>query len=59
MLDAAENGKLDTVKMYYRTNPALIQCVDKDGYTALHRACYGNHPEVVKVNTIMLVKINS
>ncbi|XP_058802338.1 ankyrin repeat domain-containing protein 49-like [Phymastichus coffea] len=48
ILEAAENGRLDQVKKYFSMDPALINCVDNDGYTPLHRACYGNHPEIVK-----------
>lgn len=25
----------------------MVKAVDKDGYTPLHRACYGNHTEMV------------
>jgi ankyrin repeat protein len=49
ILSAAEKGHLETIKKLLTDNPLLLQCSDKDGYTALHRACYGNKIEVVKV----------
>ncbi|CAL7934619.1 unnamed protein product [Xylocopa violacea] len=48
ILTAAENGDLDKVKKLIITNPCLLECTDKDGYTPLHRACYGNHVEIVE-----------
>ncbi|XP_015591599.1 ankyrin repeat domain-containing protein 49 [Cephus cinctus] len=49
MLSAAEEGKLDHAKKLLNKNPALLHCVDKDGYTPLHRACYGNHVDMVEL----------
>lgn len=49
VLDAAEQGDLDKIKALCSINPALIECQDKDGYTPLHRACYGNHVHLVEV----------
>ena len=48
ILSAAENGKLDEVKSLLEQDPTLANVTDKEGYTPLHRACYGNHVEVVK-----------
>ncbi|XP_044269868.1 ankyrin repeat domain-containing protein 49-like [Tribolium madens] len=48
ILAAAENGKLDEVKALLKLDPTLVSSTDKEGYTPLHRACYGNHVEVVK-----------
>ncbi|XP_001604411.4 ankyrin repeat domain-containing protein 49 [Nasonia vitripennis] len=48
ILDAAENGDVEKVKSFHALDPTLIECVDKDGYTPLHRACYGNHTKVVE-----------
>ncbi|CAH0547316.1 unnamed protein product [Brassicogethes aeneus] len=48
MLEAAENGDLIKVKELFNKNFSLIHAIDQDKYTALHRACYGNHIEVVK-----------
>ncbi|KAL3266554.1 hypothetical protein HHI36_010721 [Cryptolaemus montrouzieri] len=47
-LKAAEDGELKTITDLVKINPALIQAIDKDGYTPLHRACYGNHLDIVK-----------
>ncbi|KAL7305381.1 hypothetical protein TKK_0002124 [Trichogramma kaykai] len=48
ILTAAEEGQLDKVKEFYKLNKTLIKCQDKDGYTPLHRACYGNHTNVAE-----------
>ncbi|XP_014216933.1 ankyrin repeat domain-containing protein 49 [Copidosoma floridanum] len=48
MLTAAENGDLDKVKSYYALDPSLVKCADSDGYTPLHRACYGNHTKIIE-----------
>ncbi|KAF7269433.1 ankyrin repeat domain-containing protein 49-like [Rhynchophorus ferrugineus] len=48
ILKAAENGDLDTVKAVLEEDITLINTVDKDKYTPLHRACYGNHLHVVQ-----------
>ncbi|KAI4470573.1 cyclin-dependent kinase inhibitor 2c-related [Holotrichia oblita] len=47
ILWAAENGKLDKIKELIAVNPKLISESDSDGYTPLHRACYGNFVDVV------------
>jgi len=49
MLNAAEKGDLEKIKKLLKDNSLLLHCADKDGYTPLHRACYGNKVEVVKV----------
>ncbi|KAG9432791.1 ankyrin repeat domain-containing protein 49 [Apis mellifera carnica] len=48
ILAAAENGDLDKIKKLLTKNHRLLECTDKDGYTPLHRACYGNHVEIVE-----------
>ncbi|CAK9830370.1 Ankyrin repeat domain-containing protein 49 [Anthophora retusa] len=48
ILTAAENGNLKGVKMLLTKNPSLLESTDKDGYTPLHRACYGNHVQIVE-----------
>lgn len=48
ILEAAENGDLELIKDLLSQDPNLINAIDKDKYTALHRACYNNHLEVVK-----------
>lgn len=47
-MKAAEDGKLERIKALLKVNSTLIHITDKDGYTPLHRACYGNHVEVVR-----------
>ncbi|XP_043464565.1 ankyrin repeat domain-containing protein 49-like isoform X1 [Leptopilina heterotoma] len=47
-LKAAEAGEMEKLKDLINSNKELVKAVDKDGYTPLHRACYGNHVEVVK-----------
>ncbi|KAG7213414.1 hypothetical protein KM043_002699 [Ampulex compressa] len=59
MLNAAENGDLVKVKILLNKNPHLLECVDKDGYTPLHRACYGDHTEVIKYLLQMGAKIDA
>ncbi|XP_018356402.1 PREDICTED: ankyrin repeat domain-containing protein 49-like isoform X1 [Trachymyrmex septentrionalis] len=48
MLNAAEEGNLENIKNLLNKNRHLLNCTDKDGYTPLHRACYGNNVEVVE-----------
>ncbi|XP_022915971.1 ankyrin repeat domain-containing protein 49-like [Onthophagus taurus] len=48
VLWAAENGELNDLKRLIEANAELINIVDKDGYSPLHRACYGNHIEMVE-----------
>lgn len=49
ILNAAEEGNLEKIKKLVHKNRLLLECTDKDGYTPLHRACYGNNVEVVEV----------
>lgn len=48
LLWAAENGHFDVVKAILEKDISLLHVTDKDGYTPLHRACYNDHPEIVK-----------
>lgn len=48
-LIAAENGNLEVIQKWLSIDPRLIHCVDEDKYTPLHKACYGNHVEVIEV----------
>lgn len=48
-LKAAEAGEMEKLKDLITSNEELVKAVDNDGYTPLHRSCYGNHVEVVKV----------
>ncbi|CAH1736226.1 ankyrin repeat domain-containing protein 49-like [Aphis gossypii] len=48
ILWAAEQGKLDLVRSLVLKHTHLVHVHDKDGYTALHRACYSNHLSIVE-----------
>jgi len=48
LLSAAENNQLDSLKEIINAHPLFINSTDSDGYTALHRACYSGHEEIVK-----------
>ncbi|EFN81080.1 ankyrin repeat domain-containing protein 49 isoform X1 [Harpegnathos saltator] len=48
VLNAAEEGDLEKIKELLSKNQFLLESTDKDGYTPLHRACYGNHVKVVE-----------
>lgn len=49
ILSAAENGEIEKLRKLLIKDFKLLECTDKDGYTPLHRACYGNHVEIVEV----------
>ena len=49
ILWAAENNKLVEAKELLETDPSLVKSVDKDGYTPLHRASYGDHTEMAEL----------
>lgn len=49
VLNAAEEGDLEKIKELLNKNRLLLESTDKDGYTPLHRACYGNHVKIVEV----------
>jgi ankyrin repeat protein len=44
---AAQHGNLEELSRIFDLNKDLINFKDEDGYTALHRACYSNHPSAV------------
>ncbi|VDL76438.1 unnamed protein product [Nippostrongylus brasiliensis] len=46
-LKHAENGSLDDLREMLEKDQHLLSCADEDGYTALHRAAYNDHVEVV------------
>lgn len=54
LLWAAENGNFELVKNIIEKDDKLLDVTDKDGYTALHRACYNDYHEIVKVIIIFL-----
>ncbi|XP_050541966.1 ankyrin repeat domain-containing protein 49-like [Daktulosphaira vitifoliae] len=48
ILWAAEQGNLDLVKSLVSKQSNLVHVQDNDGYTALHRASYSNHLNIVE-----------
>lgn len=54
ILWAAEQGDLDLIISLVSKQSTLVKVQDKDGYTALHRACYSNHLRIVEVRLINL-----
>lgn len=50
ILWAAENGNAELVRKLLSIDGNLTKCVDKDGYTPLHRAAYSNHLDVLNVS---------
>jgi len=48
MLWAAENNDLAQVERLFHTDASLVNVVDDDLYTPLHRASYNNHTEVIE-----------
>ncbi|KAL2740363.1 ankyrin repeat domain-containing protein 49 [Vespula squamosa] len=59
ILSAAENGDIRKIKRLLMKDLNLLECKDKDGYTPLHRACYGNHVDIVKYLLQVGAKINT
>lgn len=49
ILWASNEGKADLVESILMRDPSCINSRDEDGYTPLHRACYSNHLEIVKI----------
>jgi len=45
---AAQYDKLELVKSLLESSPSLLTFKDGDGYTALHRASYNNHIQIVR-----------
>ena len=48
LLWAAQYGHLDRVRALLDEKPELLSFRDLDGYTAFHRAAYGNHVDVLR-----------
>ncbi|KAL4224965.1 spermatogenesis [Mactra antiquata] len=48
ILWAAENNHIDIVKELLELDNELVKSKDNDGYTALHRASYNGHTDMVK-----------
>jgi len=47
LLWEAEHGELSAVLDTLQNHPETVKHSDSDGYTALHRASYNNHPEII------------
>lgn len=50
ILWAAENNHLSIVQQLLAMDPSLVNARDRDQYTPLHRAAYGDHVEIAEVN---------
>ncbi|CAH2274646.1 ankyrin repeat domain-containing 49 [Pelobates cultripes] len=48
LLFAAENNRLNTVQQILSTKPDLVNTIDEDHYTPLHRASYNGHLNIVR-----------
>ncbi|XP_076660489.1 ankyrin repeat domain-containing protein 49-like [Halictus rubicundus] len=59
ILHAAEKGDLEKIRTLIQKNRELLESTDDDGYTPLHRACYGNHVQVVEYLLQAGAKIDS
>jgi ankyrin repeat domain-containing protein 49 len=46
---AAETGNIDILNEMLQTDPNLVNAVDNDGYTPLHRAAYEGHVAAAEV----------
>ncbi|CAG0901624.1 unnamed protein product [Cyprideis torosa] len=49
ILWASQEGKVEDIARLLEADPKLVDVRDQDGYTPLHRACYGSHDEVVEL----------
>ena len=48
LLWACQHNTIKSVESLLKTDPNLIKFRDGDGYTALHRASYSNHPQIAE-----------
>ncbi|CAN7985626.1 unnamed protein product, partial [Ixodes hexagonus] len=48
LLKAAEKNNVPELNRMLSEDPSLVRAADSDGYTALHRACYANHPDAAQ-----------
>lgn len=48
LLRAAEKNNVSKLNRMLSEYPSLVRAADSDGYTALHRACYANHPDAAQ-----------
>jgi len=49
IFEAAAIGRLDRLKQCLRDDPSAIHSLSKDGFTALHFACFFGQPEAVRL----------
>ncbi|KAI5710777.1 hypothetical protein M8J76_016253 [Diaphorina citri] len=49
ILEAAEHNDLKTLEALLDLDSTLVDAVDKDGYSPLHRACYNGHANIVEL----------
>jgi hypothetical protein len=50
---ACRSGVLDAARKLIDTSPALIEMLNQQGFTALHCACGGGHPDLVRLATAL------
>ena len=48
ILEAAENGDVVILGELIAQDPNLVDAVDEDGYSPLHRAAYNGHTEAAQ-----------
>ncbi len=46
---AAGEDKIEIVEKILEKDPSLVNAVDRDGYTPLHKACYNNNYELAQL----------
>ena len=46
---AATEDKYEIVESILEKDPSLVNCVDSDGYSPLHKACYNNNYELAQL----------
>ena len=46
---AAEKNELELLRELVAADPTLVDARDSDNYTPLHRACYSDNIEIIKV----------
>lgn len=49
ILWAASEDKAEIVEQILLKDPSLVNAVDRDGYTPLHKACYNNNYELAQL----------
>ncbi|PVD37044.1 hypothetical protein C0Q70_04037 [Pomacea canaliculata] len=59
ILWAAENNHLSIVQQLLAMDPSLVNARDRDQYTPLHRAAYGDHVEIAELLLLNNADINA